>query len=308
MDERSMAKAAVLYYHHDMTHEEVGQALGWSRVKTTRALKEARARGLVEFVIRDAVAPFEHLERILRDRYGLTSCRVGPAFDDRGRTTSSVAKVGAESLREFLPETGTVAVAMSTTLSEIVETLGDLPRPELQVASVTGSVMRASADTSSALAFDLARHVHGSAYTVPGPLRAAPEVARVLRADPAITAALELAASATHLVVGIGSMEPGGGRMRDSLGAGHLDELEQAGAVGDVATRFFDVDGAPVPSGLDDELLALEFEQLTAVPQVFAVAVGAGKSTAVEALLRRHFITDLVVDAELARALLETGR
>lgn len=307
MDERAMIKAAVLHYQHDMTHEETGRALGWNRVKVTRALKEARARGLVEFVVHDPIAPFEHLERAVAQEFGLTSCRIGPALDDERRTLSSLGRMGAEALRDFLPASGTVAVAMSRALSLVVEQLEGVSRPEVKVAATTGTVARSTSDTSAALAMDLARRIGASAYTVPGPLRATRDTADALRRDPSVAAALELAAGASHLLVGVGSMHPHGGRMRDNLDDSHREALERAGAVGDIATRFFDRDGAQVRTELDDELLSLDFDRITAIPHVFVVASGIGKTASISALLSRRIITDLVVDADLARGLLDAA-
>ena len=304
MDDRDLIKATVLYYQHDMTHAEIGDSLGWSRIKVTRALKEARSRGLVEFVIHDPVTPFEHLERALTSAYGLDSCRVGPATDDPARTLTSLGIVGAEALRDFLPESGTVTVAMSGALSMVVDQLQGVSLPEVKIAAATGTVAHTTAETTAALAIALARKTGASAYTVPGPLRSTPNVAQALRAEPATAAALELAAGAGHLVLGVGSMFHGGGRMRDSLDAEYVEELAKGGAIGDIATRFFDDDAKHVPSRLDDELLSLEYEQIIAIPKTFVVGAGAGKTKSIAALLRAGIITDLVITEDLARGLL----
>ncbi|MBM6588879.1 sugar-binding domain-containing protein [Brevibacterium sp. RIT 803] len=303
MDDQILTKVAMLYYQHEMKHEEIGRELGWNRVKVTRALKEARKRSLVEFVIHDPVAPFENLERSLKVSFDLKKCRVSPSFTERHRTLNSLGRVGAEALPGFLPEEGTVAVAMSGAVAAAADKLNVLHRPGLQFAATTGSVSRTSAETSAALAVEFARRVGGTAYTVPGPLRSSPEIAAALQDDPAIAAALSMAESASHMVVGVGSMQAGGGRMRDSLSEYTIAELNQAGAVGDIAARFFDQKGRSVHTSIDDDLLALHLEKVLAIPRMMVIAAGAGKAIAISTLLNRGSITDLVVDADLARAL-----
>ena len=71
-----------------------------------------------------------------------------------------------------------------------------------------------------------------------------------------------------------------------SLPPGLLAELVAAGAIGDVALRFFDGEGAPVRSSLDDRLLGISNEQLQRVRRVVAVAGGPEKVNAIFAALR----------------------
>lgn len=304
MDDRALTRVAVLYYHHDMTHEEIARELGWNRVKVTRALKEARNRALVEFVIHDPVAPYESLERRLVHTFGLHSATVSPSFEDNKRTIDALGRVGAGAISDFLPEEGTVAVAMSSAVAAAAATLGRLQRPGLRFAATTGSVSRSSAETSASLAVELARRVGGTAYTIPGPLRSSPHTAQALREDPAIVSAMSMAENAGHMIVGIGSMQAGGGRMRDSLGEDAVAELLREGAVGDIAARFFDGRGQSLNTSIDQDLLALELEQVLAIPRIMAIAAGAEKRKAIATLLERECISDLVVDADLARALI----
>jgi lsr operon transcriptional repressor len=304
MNDRILSRVAVLYYQHEMTHAEIARELGWNRVKVTRALKEARNRALIEFVIHDPVAPYEALEQRLMNTYGLQTAKVGPSFDDRRRSLSSVGRVGAVAMAEFLPEVGTVAVGMSTAVAATVAGLGRLQRPHLDFVATTGSVSKTSEETSAALAAELARRVGGAAYTIPGPLRSSPEMVDALSRDPAIASAISMAEDASHLIVGIGSMQAGGGRMRDSLGEKSIAELLTAGAVGDVAARFFNVEGKSVNTSIDNELLALDLESALSIPRIMVVAAGAEKVVAISSLLNRGRISDLVVDADLARALI----
>jgi len=309
MDDRTLIKAAVLYYEHEMTHEEIAVSLGWSRVRVTRALKEARNRGLVEFVIKDPVAPFEYYERAMLAQYeplGLRSCRIAPSLGDPARTLTGVGRTAAATMEEFLPRDGAVAVSMSRAVSALVNQLTGVARPDVTIAAAGGSTARTTFDTSSALAIELARRLDGHAYTVPGPLRADAQIVAALRKDPDIADALSVAANATHLIVGVGSMNFGGGRTVDTLTPERRDALQRRGAVGDFVSRFIDADAEHVVDEQDDALLALTFEQVRAIPHKLVVGAGSEKGAAVQALLSRGQITDLAIDLSLARTLLAT--
>ncbi|TCP47843.1 transcriptional regulator [Tamaricihabitans halophyticus] len=303
-DERELTKAAVLYYQHDMTHAEVGRALGWSRIKVTRNLQRARALGLVEFVIHDPVAPFEHLEQSLIERYQLDACRVAPTLDDQDRTLAAVGRAGAELMEDFLPYHGVVAVGMSRAVSAMVARLDQISRPELIISAASGSVARTNSYTASALAIDLSRRLGATAHNIPAPLHSDPANVAALRREPAIASALGIAASAGHLVVGVGSMHPGGGTALDGMPTRIREQLIAGGAVGDLVSRYYDEDATAVASDLDTQLLVLEHDEVSAIPKKFVVVAGRGKARAVFALLRAGQITTLALDADLARSLL----
>lgn len=307
MDNESLVKIAILYYEHDMTHVEIANAIGSSRVKVTRALQEARRRKLVEFIIRDPVAPFEFYERALLDRYaddGLQACGVAPTRDGERQTRNGLGQIAVPKLRQFLPCDGVVALSMSRAVSATVNQLTETSRSELTVAAASGSVARTTSDTSSALAIELARRLGGRAYTVQGPMRPSSEILASLRREPGVADALRVASEATHLVTGVGSMAPGGGRVVDSLDGNERNSLISRGAVGDLASRFFDADGKSVTNDDDDRLLSLTHDQVWAIPKKMVIGAGTGKSEAIATLLRCKQITSLVVDVSLARELI----
>ena len=59
-----------------------------------------------------------------------------------------------------------------------------------------------------------------------------------------------------------------------------------------------------MPPAVADRLITLDEDALRAIPEVIAVVSGASKADAVRAALRGGLAQSLVVDSELARALL----
>src|SRR6185436_11938383 len=93
---------------------------------------------------------------------------------------------------------------------------------------------------------------------------------------------------------------------RRSLPPDTRTELVKAGAVGDIALRFFDATGRPVRSSLDGRLLGISVEQLRRTPRVVAVAGGPAKVEAISAALRARLVDVLITDSLTARSLLDS--
>ncbi len=78
-------------------------------------------------------------------------------------------------------------------------------------------------------------------------------------------------------------------------------------AAGDVVSRYFDIDGKPVPFEGEKLLIGLSREQLRATGTVVAVAAGPGKGASIVGAARAGLIDVLVTDAATAEAALSSA-
>ena len=90
-----------------------------------------------------------------------------------------------------------------------------------------------------------------------------------------------------------------------SLSHSERAEFAASGAVGDCCTRFFDRDGKLVESVVNDRVIAIDLDELGSIPTVVGVAAGAHKMEGTHAALNGGLFDVLVVDSELALALLD---
>lgn len=78
--------------------------------------------------------------------------------------------------------------------------------------------------------------------------------------------------------------------------------LKSEHAIGDIGSTIFTVDGTPL-KGFSQRLLGIELQDIKKIPQVVIVATGKEKAESVQTLLKMNFITDLVIDEEIAELL-----
>ena len=78
-------------------------------------------------------------------------------------------------------------------------------------------------------------------------------------------------------------------------------------AVGDVCSRFYDADGAPVDFPGSERLVATGLDVLRGIPTVIGVAAGAVKVPSIQAAAKAGYITQLVTDTETAAGLLASA-
>ncbi len=307
-EEERLAVVAWLYYKEGLTQEGIARRLGLSRVKVARLLARARERGVVEFRITRPLPESFRLARALETAYRLAEAVVAPGGEDREAALRAVGQAAAETLLRVVGPGDALGVGWSTTLHRMNPYLHPPGRPlGGRVHELVGSFLgqanpySVSARVAEALGCRL--------VPLPAPVlveRAG--VARALLREPGIAAALEGARSVRVAFVGIGLLDRRGTLVQ--TGMLRLEEAEgliRLGAVGDVLMRFFDREGKPLATPLDDRVIGIDWDAFLAIPYRVAVAVGVEKAPVIRAALAGGLVHALVTDAATARALLEGG-
>jgi len=174
----------------------------------------------------------------------------------------------------------------------------------VQVVQILGGVGNPSAEVHAThLTRRFANLVGGTATLLPAPgVVGSAEARRVMLRDHFVNEATRLMSSVTLALVGIGAIEPS--RMLAASGnvfsAAELETLRDQGAVGDICLRFFDPDGVPVVTPLNDRVIGMDLAQLRETPRVVAVAGGSRKTAAIRGALAGKLINVLITDRNTA--------
>lgn len=126
-------------------------------------------------------------------------------------------------------------------------------------------------------------------------------------ADPEISAVFDRHRRLDILLSGIGSLEHDEEADLSTSGISRgwqLSALRRKGAVGDVLSYTFDVDGRFIPTGAEDRLIAIPLDCLVTTPYRIGLAVGPQKTAAIVGALRAGLFNILVTDSLAARAVL----
>lgn len=296
-----LSRVARLYYEHNLTHAEIAEILGCSRVKVTRMLTEARRQGIVEIKVHGDTHTFADLESRLVNRFDLRDAWVVPSSPDDDRLVASLGAGGAHSLRSLLVPGMVVGVNQSRTVAAIVPALQNERQVDVRFVPLAGSTGGTGGTKAHETSEAFARAFGGKAHHLPAPtLASSVAAAAVLRAEPDIADTLALAARADLSVVGVGTLEDNYLTRVGEIPRRSLATIRAKGVVGDISARFFDAAGRPVPLAEDERVIALSLEEHRAIPLRIAVAGGEPKREALLAAAIGGLFNVLVTDAETA--------
>jgi DNA-binding transcriptional regulator LsrR (DeoR family) len=303
-----MARAARLHFEFGLTHQDTAAALGISRVKVTRLLKQARQAGIVKITVIADVSPFAEVEERLAQAAGLREAIIVPVGGERVAARSMLAHGAASYLERVMRDGIVVAVGLSRTIAEMPDWLSNARPTKASFVSLAGALRVGGqgsgnpyqATDALALAFGgTAEHLHAPVVV------RSQAVAEELRTDPAIAQTLERAAAADMAFVGVGGRED---RIDFNQGlcitAAEWANLLDCGMVGDIGGRFFDRNGLQIRHEVNGRVIALDLDDFVKIPTRVLAAAGPSKVDAIAAALRGGLATVLVTDVDTANALI----
>ena len=89
------------------------------------------------------------------------------------------------------------------------------------------------------------------------------------------------------------------------VGEENLGRYVASGAVGDTCTRYFDASGNYMKTELHDRTIGISIDQLRNAKNLYIVASGLGKADAVLAFIRKGKVSNLFIDEELAKLMVQ---
>ena len=301
------ARAGWLYYVAEMTQDQITAELGVSRQRAQRLVSRAMAEGLIHVRLNHRIGACVDLEAALRDRFGLDRVRVSPGLGAGSDPVRAIAPAAAAELERFLrmPEPLVVALGTGRALRGMVDAMVEIDAPQHRLVSLIGNI----APDGSASFFDvvmrIADKVRAPHYPMPVPvISPTPEENAAFHALAPVQKVVELAKAADVVFVGVGQMSLDAPLLADGfVTREELDEMQAAGASGEVAGWVFDSEGRYLDFGTNRRTGGVRVAPALSRPSI-GIAAGASKVPALYGALKSRIINGLVTDESTALALL----
>lgn len=303
--QRLMVHAARRYYLDDASKVAIAEELDISRFKVARLLEEARDQGIVRIDVVDPGAGCEHLERRLRDAFGLAHAVVVDVEElETDAAQDELARRGADLMRRLAQPTDVIGLPWSRMVAKAVRHFDGLP--PVPIVQLSGALDLPAYESSPVdVVRDAARLTGGEPRVFYAPLVADDAAAAaVIRAQASVAGTLDDAKHCSLALVGVGGWSSGESTLFDLASDAERDDLARLQVVGEIAGSLFDVTGAPVHAGLTARLVSMRPDDLRLITHVVALSHGRARAAAVAAGIRGGYLTSIVVDTPLAQELL----
>jgi DNA-binding transcriptional regulator LsrR (DeoR family) len=301
------ARAAWLYHAKGMRQDEVARTLNLSRQNVQRLIALAASEHLIRFQLVHPLANAIQLADRLTERFGLHHVEVVPSTGAPLEDTASVAAAAAFHLETLFQQTEpvTIGIGGQRVLREASLRIPAMHRPMHRLVSLMGSITRQGRAGHYDVIMRLSERIGAQCFPLPMPVVAnTVEEKTVLQAQTAFRAGLSLVDEADLLMMGIGWIGPGAPLHRDGfITDAELEEVRNAGAVGEIMGNCFDAEGRLMRVGYAERLtsyaLPVPAKRLTVITQC-----GEERVPALRAALRGRLANGLITDEDTAGRLL----
>lgn len=312
-EKRLLVKVSKMYYEEGLIQDVIMERLKLSRSKVSRLLEQARQQGIVHITVIVPRGISSDLEYNLEKRYHIQEAVVIEAqeSDSQEAVNRQLGLAAANYLRRTIADNDVTGVSWGSTLNNMVGALQPLQVHGVQVVQIIGGLGQPESEMH---ATDLCRrmaHTLGCRLTLlPAPGIVNTHLTKeAFLSDRYVNQALEMFNKLDVAFVGIGSPSPNSVMMRDGaiITQFEMDDLLKKGAVGDIALRFFDANGQPVQSEVDQRVIGIKLEQLKKVKRVVGVAGGPEKLEAIRGALTGDLVDVLITDSVTAFQLIRSN-
>lgn len=306
----TIAKITWLYYINDYTQQQIADTMHISRTKVTRYLKKAKEMGLVKISVSTDYHSCFDKEQQLSKLLSLKEVIIAPSAKTIDETRKSVGLAGAAYLNSVLTAKDVLGVSWGRALYSVASNLNAVKQKgnyQIEVIQLMGGLSQSAKINPEEIVKQIAVRLGAKGTWLNTPAVVSTKETRdMLMQDVNIANVFEKAKTCTKCILGLGDVDDNASlRVTGSLSQEALKELQQHGAVGDIQSRFFDVQGKPVQSSISGRIMSMELEDIKHIPDRIAFTTGPEKTETIIGASRGGYINVLVTDENTADSVIQ---
>ena len=308
-----LTEIAIAYYEHELTQEEIANKFNISRIKVGRLLKKARQEGVVEINVKYHPVFTSQLEKRLIEQFGIQRALIAIDETSEMQQRKQVAALVSSYLSNTLKDGMTVAIGQGRNVAAVGEHIGIFPEKNCKFVCGIGGAQRLGEPVDADhICRNLARKFNGTSETLYAPAYLEHKEFRdVFIRNGVIKETLDRARKADIALVGIGDMSENSYMVQ--LGWFTPKEITEArisqGVIGDIAGYgFFNLQGEPVDTVMNNRVIGLSLEDLRSIPCVIGIASESSKAMAILGALRTGIINIIATSAANVNTILNLAK
>lgn len=303
MENDLLREISHLYYEENYTQQDIAKKLFLSRAGVSRALEEARRRGIVEIIIHYPYENHDELGQRLTERFGLKYASVNLDGNSlAAESYAAVCKLAARELRRQINNDTVMGISRGRTTKYVVQYFTpSRTLPDMQLVQLCGAheENNPALFEESDLIRTLQNKLNCSSFCmfVPGILESK-ELRNMLANRKNVRLVMNMAAQVNFLCLSVTTLEQWKRWLPDKIAG-----LRRQNVVGNILGYFFDVDGRIVENSVYDRMI-LPDRSIFQAEQRMLVVADSFKAHAAYAALKGGLANSIVTQSKIARRIL----
>jgi DNA-binding transcriptional regulator LsrR (DeoR family) len=304
-----LAQIASLYYDQNKTQQEIADITGITRSAISRALDEAREKGVIQITVNYPWRTDPELEEALQAAFNLKAVRVLKSGDKSDADIfRGLGKLAAEYFSSVVREKSVIGISWGTLLYQTIRAIDKKSLPEAQVLQLVGGTGSEKWSTiGPLLAPMMAERLDCSCRFMNAPMiTKTVEISNFLMQEPVVRETLEKAKQVDIALVGIGALDLSiyNPYRLGYVTAEEVKAMRAAGAVGDVCGYHYSIDGTVLDLDVNKRIVHVGLDVMRKMDKVIGIAGGLIKAEAIFGALSGGLVNVLVTDETAAQEVL----
>ncbi|MGM0214379.1 sugar-binding transcriptional regulator [Enterococcus sp. AZ109] len=307
---RDLVKVATMYHKENMKQSDIAKRLGISRSLVSKYLIDAKNQGIVDIYIKSESAYSVELELKLEKLFDLTKAVV---LDTSTLRENEIEKIiiqtAITAYKKDIAKAKRIGLSWGKILRRFVDEYPYENHPEATIIPLIGGMGSDYVDIhSNQLAYDLARKLRAKCKFLYAPaLVDNPTIRENLINNAAIKDVLDAGRNVDMAVVGLASPFSSSNTMTEIgyISEADIQQLAEAEVVGDINSKFFDVDGQEVDCSINKNVIGVSLESIRQIPKVATICYEDVKKEVLYAAMQSQVFNCVAVTDVLAEYLIE---
>ncbi|QHS23438.1 sugar-binding transcriptional regulator [Virgibacillus sp. MSP4-1] len=297
-----IVKTAWKYYNEGLTQNEIAESLNLSRMKVIKYLEKAKTNNIIQFKINLNKLTNIDLQHKIKQKFSLKDVYIVPSSSQSTATSLTIA--AAQYIEDRITSDTMINIGYGEAVSKTLGHLNISTKYKVTFVSLSGGVkfyMPTAIDTAS----DYYTNPNYNHYIMPSPLLVSSDnLAEQMQNEKPIRKISEMIPHSHITVIGIGALNDRATLVKEGyLDKNDMEIIKSKGAVGDLLSQFYDINGNVLDLDLHKKLISTEIELLKSLNHVVGVAGGIEKKEAIAGALKGGYIDVLITDESVAQSL-----
>lgn len=307
--EAFIAEVCWHYYINGKTQAEVARIMGVTRLRINQAIQKAKAMGMVNIKIESPFITRIELQQKLEEQFDIPKALVVPAEPDPRDYHGPVGAGLAHYLSDVLPTSDwkRIGVSWGVALQSTIERLSYQPVADLEILALMGGSTAGSSFNAFSIVSGFANKFDASYSHLVAPIYLPRDTNRdKFLAQDVYAEHMQKCSTVDAALLVVGDVSSLSYMIKYGLPSDvTMQELLDAGAVGDMLGRFIGADGQEIDHPINSRVAGVDLNSLKKVPNKILTAAGSHKVAVIAAVLKRGLVDTLVTDELTAELLLK---
>jgi len=290
---------AWFYYEKEWPQYRIAKEFGLSKALVSRILKQAKSEKIVDIKIHFPFDRDEEIEQEIVRKYKLRSAYV--VDGDETDILDLIGKAAAFITNISINDGDIIGLSVGRTVARMIRHIGYRNAPTVSIVQLIGGFGKVVEYDPCSLVHEMCRKMkaQGTYYNSLAIVRDK-TTQKISKSDPCV----DLWTKCNKAIFGIGPTERSILVSSGLIKKEEMDEIVEAGGIGDILGHYFNSDGKVVVTEIDKWLESIPLEILMAIPERIAVAGGDEKVEAITGVLLSGYVNTFITDKKTASALI----